>query len=133
METGRPVRRLLQIVLGEGNDGDHIGVTGFAWGCKGSQEMFWKSKHQDLRGRRQRNVKSRLTPGCLAWVRARAGPSSERPCARRSRSWEVSSLEHVAFEVPDGAKTDCPGVGWTLWPEPCGRRRDGPARSVVGE
>lgn len=42
-------------------------------------------------------------------------------------------MEHVAFEVPNGARTDYPGVGWTFWPEPCGQRLDGPARSVVAE
>lgn len=47
MENGRPVRRLLQIAPGEGNDRDHIGVTKLAWGCWGSQECFGGPKRME--------------------------------------------------------------------------------------
>ena len=42
-------------------------------------------------------------------------------------------LEQVAFEAPDGAKTDCPGVSWTFWLEPPGQRLGGAAPSAVAE
>lgn len=45
----------------------------------------------------------------------------------------MSCLEQVAFEAPDGAKTNCPGVSWAFWPEPPGQKADGAALSVVAE
>lgn len=84
METGRPVRRLLQVVPGEGNDGDHIGVTGLAWGCgeAGRQEMFWRSKHQDLRGWRQREKREVKADSWVSGLGAGEGRATLRRAAR---------------------------------------------------